>query len=74
MAIAGADLQRGFELVDLVYSLREPWLSRFVELIEERAGASRIEGHAPSRMQVAVWLSDACLGDFVGQMLHAWMH
>lgn len=81
-AFAGTttDLRRGTYLADLIYSLDDPWRSRFVDLVERRAGGARC-GDAlsaaerlASRTQLAIWLADQSLARMVRLMLKTWMN
>lgn len=66
------DLRHGYHLVDRIDALSEPWRSRFVHLITQRAGVTLPGGSPPPRSQLAVWLSDQQLSRMIRLMLRTW--
>ena len=59
-------------LADALFSLAEPWRSRFLTFLAERATRWAWDGGAPSRQQVAGWLGDASLFEVMALMLYRW--
>jgi hypothetical protein len=60
-------------IIDAMYSLQEPWLTRFLELMAAMANGGKSNGHRPSRCEVAAWLAASpALRREVRQLLHAW--
>ncbi len=68
------DLRRGYALADRIDALSEPWRSRFVGLVTQRAGATLPGECSPARTQLAVWLSDRQLSRMIRLMLRTWTH
>jgi len=68
------DLRRGYDLVDRIDALSEPWRSRFVDLITQRAGVPLACENPPPRSELAVWLSDQQLSLMIRLMLRTWTH
>lgn len=60
-------------LVDDLYSLSEPWRSRFLQLVAERATGRTWNGRRPTREELAIWLgTDLGLYREVLLLLRAW--
>ncbi len=55
-----------------LFSLDEPWRSRFLELVANEATGWEWEGQPPTREEVALWLSDGDLHQRVTRILNAW--
>ncbi|MCJ7550586.1 MAG: hypothetical protein MUQ30_13005 [Anaerolineae bacterium] len=71
---ATTDLRPGYDLVDRIEALSEPWRSRFVDLVTQRAGVPLSCESPPPRTQLAVWLSDQQLSRMIQLMLRTWTH
>ena len=59
-------------LTENLFSLDEPWRSRFLELVANEATGWKWEGQPPTRQEVATWLGDGGLHHKVTQILNAW--
>jgi hypothetical protein len=60
-------------VVDAMYSLEEPWQTRFLELTAVMANGGRSNGHRPTRREVSRWLeTNPALCREMRQLLHAW--
>ncbi len=60
-------------LVDDLLSLSEPWRSRFLRLVAERATGGAWNGDRPTRRELAAWLgTDLGLYREVSLLLRAW--
>jgi hypothetical protein len=60
-------------LVEDLYSLREPWRGRFLNLVAHLATGNGGDGRAPGREQLANWLwADPRLCREVKLLLDAW--
>jgi hypothetical protein len=59
-------------LAEALFSLAEPWRSRFLAFLAERATRWAWDGGTPSRQQVAVWLGDSSLYEVMALMLCRW--
>jgi hypothetical protein len=59
-------------LTEDLFSLDEPWRSRFLELVANEATGWRWEGRPPTREEVTTWLGDGELHYKVAQILNAW--
>jgi hypothetical protein len=59
-------------LAQVIFSLEEPWRSRFLLWLSERAngGSGR---RLPSQRQVAIWLDDMDLSREVALLLNKWL-
>lgn len=68
------DLRHGYDLADRIDALSEPWRSRFVDLVTQRAGVTLPGESPPPRTQLAVWLSDRQLSRMIRLMLRTWTH
>ena len=55
-----------------LFSLEEPWRSRFLELVANETMDWEWEGQSPTQEEVATWLSDGDLHQKVMQILNAW--
>lgn len=58
-------------IVDELFSLNEPWRSRFLDLIADWA-AQDSGRQPPTRRQVASWLDDCGLYRDVARVLRTW--
>ncbi len=64
------DIER---LVDDLFSLSEPWRSRFLQLVAERATGGDWNGNRPTRQELTTWLgTDLGLYREVSLLLRAW--
>ena len=59
-------------LTDTLFSLDEPWRSRFLALVARTAIGDSWNGSPPKRAQIATWLRDLRLYRDVTQLLEAW--
>ena len=59
-------------LADALFSLAEPWRSRFLTFLAQRATRWAWDGRPPSRQQVAGWLGDTSLYEVMALMLYRW--
>jgi hypothetical protein len=59
-------------LTEDLFSLDEPWRSRFLELVANEATGWGWEGQPPTREEIAIWLSNGELHQKVTQILNAW--
>jgi hypothetical protein len=57
-----------------VFSLEEPWRSRFLDLIVDRVSLSRAAEPMMDRATVAIWLEDQQLYQQVSQLMRTWTH
>jgi len=59
--------------IDAMYSMKEPWLTRFLELMAVLANDGKPNGHRPTRREVEDWLTaNPALCREVCQLLYAW--
>jgi hypothetical protein len=61
-------------LTEDLFSLDEPWRSRFLELVANEATGWSWEGRSPTREEVAIWLDEGDLHQKVTQILNAWQN
>ena len=62
------------ELIRTLFSLEEPWRSRFLDLVANLATNSPWDGCPPTREEVTAWLSaDLDLYREVRLLLDAWL-
>ena len=60
-------------LVDAMYSMEEPWQTRFLHLMAALANGGKSNGRTPTRGEVAAWLAaNPTLRREMRQLLHAW--
>ena len=59
-------------LADALFGLAEPWRSRFLTFLAERATRWTWDGRPPTRQQVAGWLCDSSLYEVMALMLYRW--
>jgi hypothetical protein len=59
-------------LTEVIFSLEEPWRSRFLVWLSERANGG-CGARLPSQRQVAVWLDDSALSREVAVLLNKWL-
>ncbi len=59
-------------LARVIFSLEEPWRSRFLVWLSERANGNS-GTRLPSQRQVTVWLDDAALSREVALLLNKWL-
>jgi hypothetical protein len=59
-------------LADALFSQPEPWRSRFLAFLAERATRWAWDGKQPTRQEVAVWLADSALFEVMSLMLYRW--
>lgn len=59
-------------LTDALFSLDEPWRSRFLTLVATRATRWAWDEQSPTHDQVAVWLGDRSLFREVSLLLDTW--
>lgn len=68
--------KRAESLTEALFSLEEPWRSRFLTLVAKQATRWTWEGtwsgHVPTREEVASWLDDRGLCRSVTTLLYAW--
>ena len=59
--------------IDAMYSMKEPWLTRFLELMAALANDDNANGRRPTRREVEDWLTaNPALRREVSQLLYAW--
>jgi len=64
------DIER---LVDALYSLGEPWRSRFLDLVANRATGGAWRGRQPAREDLLIWFgTDLRLYREVALLLQTW--
>ncbi len=56
----------------VLFALEEPWRSRFLDLVADRAMAGTRGGRIPTFDEVTQWLSDRGLCQRVTQLLNTW--
>jgi hypothetical protein len=66
------DIETADSLADALFSLAEPWRSRFLAFLAERATRWDWDGRPPTRQEVAMWLGDSALYEVMVLMLHRW--
>lgn len=59
-------------LAQVIFSLEEPWRSRFLVWLSERADGE-CGSRLPSQRQVAAWLDDADVSREVAVLLNRWL-
>lgn len=59
-------------LARVIFSLEEPWRTRFLVWLSERADGECCSS-LPSQRQVAAWLDDAALSREVAVLLNKWL-
>jgi hypothetical protein len=60
-------------VIDGMYSLEEPWQSRFLDLTAAMANGGKSNGQRPTRGEVASWLeANPALCREMRQLLYAW--
>jgi hypothetical protein len=64
--------ERTNSLTDSLFSLEEPWRSRFLTLLANRARGWRRDEQLPTREEVATWLDDQGLCREVELLLSVW--
>jgi hypothetical protein len=74
MDVTVVESRRASILAERIFSLEEPWRSRFLNLIVDRAALSTVDGGVPNQMTVQVWLQDPKLYNQVCHLLGAWTH
>jgi hypothetical protein len=65
---------RSESLAEALFSMEEPWQSRFLILVAEMATNWTWNGRVPSRGEIAAWLSDPGVRREVTLMLRAWQN
>lgn len=61
------------QLTEDLYSLEEPWRTRFLVLIANHATDQQWDGQVPDRSEVVAWLEeDAALQRRIALMLETW--
>ena len=60
-------------LTEALFSLEEPWRSRFLYLIASRATGQNTGETPPSRDEVRAWLGNGSLQQAVTLLLSAWL-
>jgi NADPH:quinone reductase-like Zn-dependent oxidoreductase len=61
-------------LTEDLFSIDEPWRSRFLELVANEAKGWRWEERPPTREEVATWLNDGELHQKITQILNVWQN
>ena len=64
--------ERTEKLAETLFSLDEPWRSRFLHLIAEQATGWTWNGQLPTQAEVATWLGDWELYKRVKLQLNVW--
>lgn len=59
-------------LTNTLFSLEEPWRSRFLYLIAHRATGEVVPEQPPTREDVTAWLDNGSLRQVVTLLLQAW--
>jgi len=65
-------IKRAGSLTETLFSLEEPWRSRFLNLLANYATGWKWNGQSPTQEEVASWLGDNILHQEVTLMLTAW--
>jgi len=65
-------IERSESLTNTLFSLEEPWRSRFLDLIAKQATDRAGDGPAPTPEEVTTWLGDIGLHQRVTRLLHVW--
>jgi hypothetical protein len=74
MSSRATSLTQADELIRILFSLEEPWQSRFLDLVANLATNSTWDGQPPTREEVMAWLSaDLDLYREVRLLLEAWL-
>ncbi len=61
------------EVVEALYALEEPWRSRFLHLVANKATGWRWDGRGePTREELEEWLTDLRLRRWTAALLRAW--
>jgi hypothetical protein len=63
---------RAESLTNALFSLEEPWRSRFLYLIAHRATGEAAPDQPPTREDVTAWLNSGSLRQVVALLLQAW--
>lgn len=74
MGISLMESRRAAMLAERIFELDEPWRSRFLNLIVDRAALSTVDGGAPNQSTVESWLQDPKLYNQVRHLLGTWTH
>lgn len=72
MATRSVQAQNAVSLAGQVFSLEEPWRSRFLDLIVDRVTLAGPAVAPPDRATVASWLEDRRLYMHVSQLMRTW--
>lgn len=65
-------MNRAKSLANDLFSLSEPWRSRFLDLVTSQAIDCTRNEQSLTRGQVTIWLSDYDLYQYVSLLLHTW--
>ncbi|MFQ6099925.1 MAG: hypothetical protein ACE5OS_01645 [Anaerolineae bacterium] len=64
--------ERAKSLTDTLFSLEEPWRSRFLNLVANQATGWAWDGQPPTPDEVTTWLGDWGLYQQVTSLLYEW--
>ena len=59
-------------LAEALFGLAEPWRSRFLRFLADRATRWAWNGRLPTRQEAAAWLGDDHLYEGIALMLYTW--
>jgi hypothetical protein len=63
---------RAAALTEALFSLEEPWRTRFLYLLATRATESKSGEEPPTREEVTTWLEDGSLQEATKLLLEIW--
>ena len=64
--------ERAKSLADTLFSLEEPWRSRFLYLVANQATGWAWNGRPPTQEEVTTWLGDVDLYQETARLLYVW--
>ena len=64
--------ERAKSLTATLFSLEEPWQSRFLDLVANQATGWAWNGRPPTQDEVTTWLGDTDLYREIARLLHVW--
>lgn len=65
-------MARAESLTNTLFSLNEPWKSRFLDLMANRVGHKAEDKPIPTPGEVTTWLSDTDLYQEIARLLRTW--
>ena len=65
-------IERAESLTNALFSLEEPWRSRFLDLVANQATGQARDGAIPTPDEVTTWLGDTGLYRRIMRLLYVW--